>query len=213
MAAQSTRKTSPSTPGAGRFRRTPLRPSTGRYQRFLEKVFEQADVDKDGRMTFTETYEWVLRLYVQINRHAPINPPSWAQVQRVVDVMDTDHSRFIAPEEFRALAEIFVRRAAARVVANKIVTLLVAPLLAEVLLRWFQRQDWLYDMVLVPFVPALAWPILTNPILGRTILMAILVSTLGGFVMGQLNNFLDHQIDRREAKALEREVAAAKSTC
>ena len=183
-----------------------------RYERYFEKVFERADVDHDGRMTLTETYEWVLRLYVQINRQAPINPPTMAQVQRVVDVMDTDHSRYISNAEFRALAEVFLRRAAARVVANKLVILFAAPILAEFLLRWFQEKDvfgWFSELV-VPFVPDNLLALLINPVVGRTILIAILVSTLGGFVMGQVNEFLDRQIDRREAMSLKREVEATR---
>jgi hypothetical protein len=176
------------------------RPS--RYERYLEKVFAESDNDQDGRMTLTETYEWVLRLYIRINQDAPIKPPTLAQVQRIVSVMDTDRSQSISKSEFRALAEIFVRRAAVRVAANKAVTLLVAPLMAEACLRKIQTQTWLYDCVVVPYVPIFLVPWVTNPVLGRTALIAVFVSTFGGLVTRRLNLFLDRQIERRE-RAIE----------
>lgn len=177
---------------------------TGRYERFLQSVFESADTDKDGKMTLTETYQWVLRLYIQINRQAPINPPTMSQLERIVDVMDTDGDDSIGKEDFRALAELLWRRAGARIAANKIITVVIAPLLAEWTLQWFKQQVWLYETVVVPYVPERFAHIVTNPVLGRTILVVAFVSTLGGFIMELVNDLLDKQIERRE----EHEVAA-----
>jgi hypothetical protein len=170
-----------------------------RYDRFLQNVFTHADSNSDGRMTLSETYEWVLRLYVQINRQAPINPPTMAQVERLVAVMDKNQDASIGQEEFRALANLFVQRAAVRVAANKILTLFAAPLLAEALLQWIKHQAWLYDQVVVPYVRDAWIPTVTNPILGRTVLIVALVSTLGGMVMGWVNDVLDWQVTRGEA--------------
>jgi hypothetical protein len=181
-----------------------------RYDRFLQNVFTHADSNSDGRIALNETYEWVLRLYVQINRQAPINPPTMAQVERLVAVMDKNQDSTIGQDEFRALANLFVRRAAVRVAANKILTLLVAPLLAEGLLQWIKRQAWLYHQVVVPYVRDTWIPTVTNPILGRTVLMVALVSTLGGVIMGWVNDVLDWQVSRGEAREAARKIEQSK---
>ena len=175
------------------------------YDRFLDSVFEQADTNNDGRMTLTETYEWVLRLYVKMNRQAPVNPPTYAQVKRIHALMDDDNSNSIGQDELRELAEFFVGRATVRVVVSKIIKLVVAPLAAEALLRWFQKQDQLYEAVVVPYVPERLIPIVTNPVIGRTVLMILIMTTLGGMLMELVNDILDSRLEQKEAA----EMAAA----
>ena len=184
-----------------------LIPRQTRYDRFLEKAFDQADTNEDGRMTLAETYEWVLRLYIQINRQAPIDPPTMTQVKILVKATDDNHDNYISQEEFRDLAEICARRAAVRVAANKFITLIVAPLLAEGLLGWFKRQAWLYETLVVPYAPERFIPVITNPVIGRTVLMVILVSTLGRTVMEFVNDLLGG--NRIEAEE-EQKAAASK---
>lgn len=185
-----------------------FRPRMSPYERFLQSVFDKADVDNDGKMSLTETYEWVLRFYVQINRNAPINPPTLHQVQRLIRVMDTDGNNSINRTEFRALAEILWQRAAARVAAHKFVTMIVAPLFAEAVLQWFQHQTWLYEKYVVRYVPRRLVPIVTNTVLGRTVLIVLWMSTLGNFIMEAVNDYLDERIEKREAEeeAAEREL-------
>ena len=176
----------------------PLRKS--RYDRFLEKVFEQADTDKDGRLTINDTYEWVLRLYIQINRKAPCNPPTLGQVKRIVHLMDTDRDNSINHDEFRDLADLFFQRAGVRIAANRFIKIVVAPLLAESLLQWIKKQAWLYEKIVVPYMPPSIIPIVTNVQLGRVVCMISLMISLGGFIMEVVDDVLDDQIEDLERR-------------
>ena len=198
----------PSPPTPNKAALTPPRRRKTRYDRFLDSVFAKADTDKDGRMSITETYEWVLQLYVKLNRQAPINPPTLAQVKRIHALMDDDRSNHIGQDEFRDLAEFFVGRATVRVVGFKIIRLVVAPLTAEALLRWFQKQDALYQAIVEPYVAPRLIPVITNPVIGRTILMILTMMTLGGVVMEAINDFLDHHLEQKEAAEMEAMAAA-----
>jgi len=188
----------------------PLTQRQSRYDRFLQKVFDKADTDADGRMTLTETYEWVLRLYIVINREAPVNPPTMTQIKNLIKLTDGNRDEYITHEEFRGLAEICARRAAVRIVANKFIQLFVAPFLAEGTLRWLKEQTWLYEAVVVPLVPERFIPIVTNQVMGRTVLMVLFVSNLGRIVMGFVNDVLDERVNRRINAEEQRNAAGKK---
>mmetsp|Transcript_22760 Transcript_22760/g.43261 ORF Transcript_22760/g.43261 Transcript_22760/m.43261 type:complete len:227 (+) Transcript_22760:982-1662(+) len=185
----------------------PLRQS--RYDRFLQKVFDKADTDADGRMTLTETYEWILRFYIVINRKAPVNPPTLRQVKNLIQLTDDNRDNYITQEEFRDLAEICARRAGVRIVAIRFIQMIIAPLLAEGTLQWLKQQTWLYEKVVVPYVPERFIPRITKPVVGRTVLMILFVSQLGRIVMEIINDMLDERLNRR-IQAEERQKAAAK---
>ena len=45
-----------------------------------ERLFLGADLDSDGVLSLNEVYELVLKFYIDVNRRAPIPPPSRQQV-------------------------------------------------------------------------------------------------------------------------------------
>jgi hypothetical protein len=167
----------------------PRRASSG-YDRFIQRMYNDADVDHDGFISFAETYEMVLKLYININRQAPINPPSREKVRRLFVLSDTSRNNRINREEFTQLARVLVQRALVRIITCKVTSLVGAPLLATYLVGVLGQQEWLPQLA-EKVVPGRFLPTVTNPEFGRTILMVIFLATLGKFVMNVVNLLLD----------------------
>jgi hypothetical protein len=163
-------------------------------QRIVDKIFDGADSNHDGSVDFSEVYELVLKFYITINQQAPIPPPSKKRVLQLFLNADTSHNNRLNREEFKGVVNILASRAVARVTAHKLVTLVGAPLLAEYLLRAFTGVSFLprFAEFLVPDqYEAKILPVITSHAFCRTLLVIILVSTLGNFVMKTVNFLLD----------------------
>ena len=191
----------------GKRRATKLNPyENSRLERYLSRVYADADTNHDGKLNLDECYELVLRLYVQINQQAPIPPPSREKVKRFLQEADTSHNNSLSREEFSALAKLLYGRAAVRLTAYKVVTLAVAPLTATYLAHVLGQNKalvrTLQDFVrrVVPF-EKLAEN-LCSPAFGRTLLIIIFMATLGDFVLTLVNASLDmyHLPDRKEKR-------------
>ena len=163
-------------------------PVSSGYSRFIQKVYDNADTNKDGSIAFNEAYEMVLRLYIEINRQAPINPPSRAKIQRIFSLSDKNQNNRIQREEFTQLAHLLWERALVRIVTCKVVSLVGAPLVATFLVQKLSKQEWLPELA-ERIVPEKLFPIVTSPDVARTILIVIFLQTLGKRIM-QLVNFL-----------------------
>lgn len=165
-----------------------------RFDRFVQKIFDDADTDLDDFVSFNEAYELVLKMYVQINRQAPIPPPSRAKVLQLYIQADKTHDKHLNRDEFRELARVLGRRAMSRLVAHKIVTLFGAPLLAEYLVRTLATKNWVRDLadVIVPnrFHERIL-PVITSITFCRTVLVVLSVMTLGNIVLSLMNWVLD----------------------
>jgi len=159
-------------------------------ERFLDKVFDQADTNKDGTVDIAETYEMVLQLYLKLNRQAPIPPPSRATVLQFFRESDVDGNRRISRDEFGRLARIIGRRAMFRLVAHKMVTLLGAPLLAEYTLRRLIGRPHLHAWA-ARVLPERYLGTLTSVTLWRTVLIVLFVASMGNIVLGIVDFLLD----------------------
>jgi len=170
---------------------------SGRFDRLIHEVFDDADSNQDGSINFAECYELVLKLYVNINRQAPIPPPSRRVVHRLFVKSDRNRNNRVSLEEFRALAKTLGRRALTRVAAHKIMTWLVAPLLAEYVVRQLTYFKWL-ERVARQIVPvqyeSRVLPTITSPNFYRTILMVVFMATLGNIFIAAINTFLDESL-------------------
>jgi hypothetical protein len=161
-----------------------------RFDRFAQKIFDNADTNKDGSVSFSEVYELILQLYVNINRQAPIPPPSRGKVLQLYLDADKSHDNRLSREEFGGIARAVGRRALSRLIAHKLVTLIGAPLLAEYLVRTFAAKEWVQRMAeaIVPnrFNERIL-PVITSKAFGRTVLNVLLVATLGNIVLSTVN--------------------------
>jgi hypothetical protein len=165
-----------------------------KHDRFLEKLFDDADTNRDGSIDFSEVYELVLKMYIKINNQAPIPPPSRKTLLLLYLDADTSNNDRLNKDEFKGLAKTLGRRALSRLVAHKLVTLVGAPILAEYLVRTLAGKEWLPSMMaeLVPkrFHERIL-PAITSTAFCRTVLIVVLVATLGNLVIFIVNWVLD----------------------
>ncbi len=159
-------------------------------QCILDKIFDGADTNHDGSVNFSELYELVLKFYISINRQAPVPPPSKKRVLQLFLNANTSHNNRLSREEFLGLANLLAGGAVVRVTAHKLVTLVGAPLLAETLMHTFTGTGIL-KRVAIFLVPdgykAKILPIITSHAFCRTVLVIVLVSTLGNVVLDSVN--------------------------
>lgn len=164
-----------------------------RYDRFIQKIYDGADINKDGSISLAEAYELALKLYIKVNREAPIDPPTREQIFRVFSASDTNHNRRISRAEFTQLAELIGQRALVRITANKLIELVVAPVLATVVVHELSNWDWLPHLA-ARIVPERFLPTATSQQFYRTVLIVLLVSTLGKSTMKMVNVLLDSSL-------------------
>lgn len=102
------------------------------WSKHAAKLFQEADLNKDGTLDMGEVYDLVLKFYIDINRTAPIPPPSRSKVLTLLrkSKSDKDNSGTIDEQEFERLLATLYGVASSRVVAHKIVSNVVAPLAA-----------------------------------------------------------------------------------
>jgi hypothetical protein len=174
--------------------KTAFRPFQSRFDRVVQNIFDDADTNNDGSISFGECYELVLKLYIKINRQAPIPPPTRKTVLQLYQKNDTNRNKRLSRNEFTALAQVLGGRAATRLAAHKFVTLVCAPLLAEFLVRQLTGRKWLPELAIwiVPDRYELkVLPIITSKAVMRTVIMIGLMGTLGNFIIGTVNWILD----------------------
>lgn len=203
--------------------------------RYFTKLFESSDINHDMTLSLDECYMLVLQLYIQINQNAPIPPPSRAQVWKLVQLAQDDNSgattttgkgKFrmrtrtrnadrvsVDRQEFDWLARTLLGRALSRVIAHKLVTLLGAPILAEVLLRRvFCSQvpssdpnlvaaDWWISFAngILPESFHDRWlHVLLSPAFIRTLLVVVMVAFLANLVLNVVNRILDDLLPQQD---------------
>lgn len=118
---------------------TPLK-SSSRWDRYLERVFQEADENHDGSISFEETYERVLLFYIRLNQKAPIPPPSKAKVKTLYQQADWSRNRKLNKSEFKALASTLAARGYTRLLAHKFVTVVIAPIVANYVVNYLAHS-------------------------------------------------------------------------
>lgn len=200
---------SPPHPPAPAPRRTGL---SGKIDNYIDKIFDDADTNQDGSISTSETYELVLKMYVKINRKAPIPPPSREKVQELFRGADADRSGRLSRDEFRSLALVLASRASTRLVAHKIVTIVCAPLLAVEVVRISLGKEWvrkLADRVLPERVTGVKVAgMVRKAEFWRTALTVGFVVTLGNLMLAAMDLVLD--LTQRKDDDEEQEAVAKK---
>lgn len=179
-----------------------------KFSQYVDKLFDEADTNKDEHVYFAEVYELVLKLYVHINRQAPIPPPSKEQVIILYLEADKTQNNRLTRQEFNDLAHVIGQRAMSRLLANRILTLIGAPLLAEYLVRSLSGKEWVLKLAKT-IIPTKyqdqILPTLSSKAFCRTILIILLVETLGDVVLSivdwVLNKSLPNENDHPRVKS------------
>ncbi|KAG7367199.1 EF hand domain containing protein [Nitzschia inconspicua] len=166
-----------------------------RIDRFVDKLFDKTDADHDGTISFPEAYEGVLKFYIKLNQRAPIPPPSRENVLMLYKQVDKTHSNKLNRDEYGKLLRRTVRRAFTRLAAHKTVTIVGAPLLAELITRKLtSRKEWLQQIAtwIIPLqFQDKVIPIITSKGFHQALWTTILVATLGNFCLDVVNFLLD----------------------
>ena len=153
-----------------------------KINKYIDQCFESSDLNKNGALSFDETYDLLLEIYVKINRNAPLDPPPRAKILTLFNEADTDNSGQIQRSEFKELALLLVSRASTRLASYKILTVVGAPYLALQTVHFMSETSWLHDIAADPLVP--------------TVLTTVLVSVLGDKVLEVSGNIFDLAAER-----------------
>ncbi|CAB9510854.1 expressed unknown protein [Seminavis robusta] len=114
--------------------------------KYVTKLFNDADTNKDGGISPAEVYELVLKFYIFVNQQAPIPPPSRERVMRLFKLADKDRGGRLDLQEFRRLLRTIYARASSRILVFKLVSMLVAPISAISLVEMIQGVPYLVDL-------------------------------------------------------------------
>jgi Ca2+-binding EF-hand superfamily protein len=161
--------------------------------RHIETIFKEADTNHDGHVDIDEAYALALKLYIYMNRQAPVPPPTPEQVRRLFATADADRNGRLDWDEFRRLMLSLYARSSTRIVAYKTVRFVVAPLLAlhtcATVVRLRGRSD---------FLPEIAW---LERVCWRTVAVVAFSACLGNVALYLADFFLDTiqlQAERRK---------------
>lgn len=176
---------------------------TPRWDRHLSRLYAEADLNRDGTLSFDECYERVLLFYIKLNRQAPIPPPTRAAVHRLYDEADWNHSRSLGESEFKDLASRLLSRGATRLLAHKLVTVLVAPFLATTTVRYLATSDRTAGARSVlakaaeTHLPERLARMVRSVGFWTAVFLVLTVSQLGNAVLGAVNWCLDRKKQTR----------------
>lgn len=166
---------------------------TSRFDKLITKLFDDADRNRDGKITFQECYALVLKIYIYINRQAPIPPPTRKAVRCLFDHYDENRNNAVSREEFTALAHVLGRRAIFRVATHKTVQIVGAPIFAVYTVRRLKDKKWIPKVAeaLVPRpLHKKVLPVVTSQPFCRTVLVVSFVTTLGNIATRGVNVIL-----------------------
>lgn len=106
----------------------------------LQRVFRNADLNRDGWLSFHECYERLLVFYVHLNRQAEIDPPSPNRIRSIYETLGWNwEQKKLNYDEFVVLTQILMARTTTRFIVYRIVELLCAPILALSLVNILSR--------------------------------------------------------------------------
>jgi hypothetical protein len=163
--------------------------------RFSQQLFDDADTNGDGWITVSEAYEFLLQMYIIMNRHAPLSPPTRAKVEQLFYEYDNNRlDRGLNRDEFTQLMQHFTQRAISRMMAHRWVTLVGAPLCTEGVLRFLKPMLIRSDPIRVflqSTLPKRLLPILASTTFLRSILLIFFATTLADIVLAVVDWALD----------------------
>jgi hypothetical protein len=125
---------------------TTCNPFLQKVYKLTDNMFDEFDSNSDGVLSFDEVYEIMLRVSIQVNRQAPIPPPTRATAKLLFDMSDVDNSGKLSKDELKKIMSLAMPRTTARLVGHKLVTLVLAPYLAVKTVNALSGKVWLKDL-------------------------------------------------------------------
>ena len=117
----------------------------------IKKTFENADTNNNGKISINEAYDLVLQIYLEINRDAPVDPPTRKEVEELFIASDANSNGNIEFDEFKRLVMILMSRAETSLVMYKVLSMVVAPLLSwkvvNVVSSTLQYSKWPQELL------------------------------------------------------------------
>ena len=178
----------------------------------FERAFKDGDIDGDNRLNFSEAYELILLIWC--DRQPPIPPPSREAVSLLFKEADLDKTGKLKMTEFKLMVRGLLERSSFRLIAHKIVSYIVAPLLAwesvrilagrsllgdrDIFVSWYWKE-WLAKWF--PFLPASLVDSLTTEEFWKATLTVLFVNSLGDIVMGIAGSTYDKLFIKAPAKS------------
>lgn len=153
-----------------------------RIETYIHRLFNEADSNKDGTVSLDEVYTLVLKLYVKLNRNAPVEPPSEQTVLTLFGKADQNKNNRLDNDEFLQLMLVIYGRAAVRVAIHKALRLFVAPLLAMQSAAYVTNSP--VTTFIADWVPDRLGGMLRSEKFWTTSLVVFFMSTLGNILMG-----------------------------
>lgn len=172
-----------------------------KWDKYLTVIYNEADRDNDGSVSFDECYERLLRFYIKLNQQAPIPPPSRAEVKLLYKAADWNGNRCLNCNEFKYLASELAKRAYTRLLVHKFVTAVVAPFVATSLAHHLSSVRGLAEIrhvlsdAATATLPKVAAQTLQSTHFWSTVFLIFTVSKLGNIVIETVNWFL---LDRKK---------------
>lgn len=176
------------------------------WDRTLSQIYEEADLNHDGNVSFDECYERLLLFYITLNQQAPIPPPDRATVLQLYTESDWNHNRRLNCAEFKQLAQLLGRNAYTRLAAHKIVTLLIAPFLATAFIHVLATTPTLtavrstLSTANKQYLPSHLAETFESASFWKTVLMIFTVSQLGNTVLHIINSHLYKKAPKKKGK-------------
>lgn len=175
--------------------------------RFVDNLFHETDTNEDGMVSFNEAYVGCLLLYVQLNRRAPIPPPNREKFLRIflqaADKNRSNELNLLDKEEYRHVLRKTVGRAILRLTSHKLVTLIGAPLLTEIIVRSIAKNMDGFEAIMRYTLPAkfhdAVIPTVTSTSFLRGFWMLVLVTTLGNACLAAVTMLLDLTLPKTQA--------------
>lgn len=175
--------------------------------RFVDRLFDETDTDEDGMVSFDEAYVGCLLLYVRLNRRAPIPPPSRKKFRRIflqaAERNKSNELNLLDKEEYGHILKKILGRAVLRLTSHKVVTLIGAPLLTEMIVRSMASRRDGFEATLRFIMPSsfhnAVIPTATSKTFQRGFFMIILVMTLGNSCIAAVTLLLDMSLPKAQS--------------
>lgn len=172
-----------------------------KFDQLVDCLFENSDVNQDDRISFHECHLLVLKLYVFINRQAPVPPPTRESLQRLFENCNSNKGDYMTKIEFTDLCHVLGKRAAVRLVACKLARVVGAPVLTEWTMQRMANVQWprqaARSMIPKCFHPKLL-PVILSPNFARSILLVAFLGSLGNATVAIVNYGLRQSLPGQE---------------
>jgi len=154
------------------------------------KLFKEADIKQDGTLGLSEVYELVLKFYIDVNRKAPIPPPSRQRVLTLLREADKDQSGNLDQQEFERLLSTLYARVSSRVITHKFISNVFAPFCAIGVADLIRGQPELLATVW-SFVPPQTPGVVANVLSQEKTWIALLTAVFCKQLVGAAMEFVD----------------------